>query len=494
MQAEERIGGPSVKNAGFEKTLRVAQSLTRTGALALLAVLAFSRPASAQVVISTGIQEIYDDNIFLEDDKGVPPPFVVDSQLGDPNANVIPPKQVNGHPDEDFLTDLYVGVSGAIPLTPALKTSADVKVGAIIFADNSNQSRMTLDSTLDVLTEKSLLPDPYYVEAKNVVQSRASDITAADGTATRQSQTMITSLQLGVRDVKLGTDTKAALGYTFAYNDFLGDFTFSNSDEEDLGPFANRVKVRGSDYITNGLDGTIDHTLATNLDGGVFAGVTEYTFTNVESNDLQTTQDESDLDRLEAVTGLKSTYQVSQQVSVGGSAGVNYSHLNNRPDDVTVTVIDENGVATEVSRPGQQNDTSFIFGANVNYVPDVTSLLRLAVDQTRSTDVDGNQLITRSVSLDGSKAFGDRWKLAAGGKFLQFNVGSSLSRPTERYEFTLSTQYSLTESIALSAGWNYVDQSTDKDNLSQRLVYASEDYTGNRFFIGLTAGLVGTKS
>jgi hypothetical protein len=449
--------------------------------------------AQAQVVISTGVQEVYDDNIFLEDDKGTPPPFVLDSQLGTPGSTFIPPKQVNGDPDDDFITNLYVGVSGPIPLSPHIKSAGEVKVGGLIFADNSNQDRMTLDSTLSFATEKTLLPDPYYVEVQNTVRSQASDITAADGTATRQAQTMETSLGFGVREVQLGAATKGALGYRFAYNNFLGDFTFSNADEENLGPYEDRVKVRGSDYFTNSIDGTIDHDVTDKWKAGVFAGVHDYKFTHVESNDLED-RDASDQDRIEGTTGLKTSYQISEQVSAGASAGVNYSHLNTRPDDVSITIVDEDGTTTTVERPGEQNDTAFIFGANLNYAPDPASLIRLAVDQGRNTDVDGTQIITRTASLDASKAIGDRVKLAAGGKYLQYNIGSSLSNPTDRYEFTLSAQYSLTESLALNAGWNYVNQNVDENNLSQRLLFASDDYESNRFFIGLTAGLVGTKS
>ena len=470
-----------------------AAYLLRTVMLSFICLLLATREARAQLVISTGVEEVYDDNIFLENDSGVPPPFVVDSQLGSSNTVIIPPKQVDGTLDDDFITNLYIGFSGPIPLTPYLKSSAEAKVGGIIFADNTDESRMTLDTTLDFQTEKTLLPDPWYAELKNQIQSRANDINSAEGTATRQAQTMVSSLALGVRDVKLAQATKFGLGYTFAYNDFLGDFTFSNSDELDLGPFAARVKIRGSDYITNALDSNLDQTLSEKWTAGLFAGVRNFTFTHVESSDLLP-QQTSDLDRTEFSTGVKTSYQISQQVSAGASAGLNYSHLEHRPDDVIFSVISDDGTITQVMRPGKQNDTAFIFGANLNYAPDVTSLLRLAIDQTRSTDVDGSQLITRSVSMDASKGVGDRFKLAAGGKFLQYNIGTTISDPSERYEFTLSAEYSITEALALTAGWNYVNQNVDEKNVTQRLVFASEDYEGNRFFIGLTAGLLGKKS
>ncbi len=460
----------------------------------ILAALFFPAAASAQVVISVGIQEIYDDNIFLENDNGTPPPVVIDDQLADPTVDVTPPKEVNGDPDDDFITNPYVAFSGNPMISPHWKTAMEGKVGALIFGENSDETRMTVDTIFTIDSEKSILPDPYYAGSKVAIQSRSADITAAEGTATQQAQTLLADIHLGLRDIQLATDTKMGLGYLGTYNDFLGDFTFSNRDEEELGPYEDRVELNGSDYFTNGLDFTVDNDITEKWKAGLYTGFTVFTFTSVDTSDLEDDKDEDDSDRTEFVGGLRSTYQVSEQVSIGGSAGFNQSHLQNKPDDTFITILNPDGTTTQLATEGEQDDTSFVFGANVNYAPDTASLLRLAIDQSRRTDIDGDRIITRTVTLDGSKAIGDRWRLAGGGRFLQFNIGDSLENPTDRFEVTLSAQYNLTESLALTAGWNYVNQDADDSNLEENLLFSSEDYEGNRFFIGLSMGLVGSKT
>jgi len=461
--------------------------------LVALGLLIQTRAASAQVVITAGAQEIYDDNIFLENDTGTPPPIVIDDSLSDPNLNIDPPKQADGDPDSDFITNVYLGFSGAVPLSEKIKTSAEGKVGVLIFADQSDETRFTVDTVLTADSDKTLIPEPFYVNSRVAIQSRSSDITAAEGTATKQAQTLVAALGLGARDIALAQDTKFGLGYTFAYNDFLGDFTLKNKDNEELGAFKNRVEPRGSDYFTNGVDATLDKILNPQWAAGLFAGVTNYTFTNVDSNDLAS-KDEDDLDRTDGTAGLKTSYQISEQVSAGASAAVNLSHLKNEPDPIFVTVIDDNGETTQVLKDQDSDQVSLGYGANLNYAPEPLSLFRLAVDQSQQTDIDGDRIITRSVSLDASKAIGDRFKLGAGGRFLQFNVGDSITKPTERFEVTASIQYSLTENVALTAGWNYYNQRADEDNLRERFLFASEDYEGNRVFVGISGGLVGSKS
>ena len=456
------------------------------------AILFRPAPAHAQVVITVGAQEIYDDNIFLEDDNGLPPPVVVDDALANPGSVMDPPYQANGDPDSDLITNVYVGFSGAIPITPKLKTAAEGKVGALIFADESDESRLTLDLVFTADSEPNFIPDPYYVSSRVAIESKASDITQAEGTATSQTQTLVASVGTGVRSVDVAQDTKFAAGYTLSYNNALGDFSFGNSND-DLGAFENRFETSGSDYFTNSVDSSLDRKLTDRWDAGLFAGFSQYTFTSVETNDALSVEREENLDRGELSTGLKSSYQLSQQVSMGGSAGVNVSHLDEEPAETIATIIDSDGTQRQVTITPEQDDTSFIFGANFNYAPDLASLIRLDVSQERNTDIDGDRILSRTVELDASKGWGDRFKTSASGRFIQFNVGDSLNSPTERYEVTVSLQYSLTESLALIGGWNYVDQSVDEDNVEQRLFFSSDNYTGQRVFIGISAGLVGSK-
>lgn len=450
--------------------------------------------AEAQVVLSVGAQEVYDDNVYLEDDKGVPPPFVVDQSLSDPTMHLIPPIQADGHKNDDLITNLFVSASGALPLGSALKGSAEGKVGALLFGDNTDESRMTLDGTLNITTEKTLIPAPFSLFTNHAIHSQAADITVAQGTAARQSQTYDGTLGVSASPIQLLEKTDLGVAYTFGYHAFLGDFTFNDNATEDLGPFSARFKSKGSDYLTNSLDSNLDQKLTDNWVAGLYGGVTDYVFTRVETNDIGLQDRKADdLDRTEGRVGVRSTYRVAKDLTLTGTSGVSLSHFKNAPQERTITVISDDGTETTSTFNPDQDETSFTFGGDVSYSLDPESVLKLAVDQGQRVDVDGNRLITRSVSLDAVKGFGDRWHVHAGGRFLQYNIGSTISNPTDRYEAGASVQYNLTQAIALEAGYNYTRQSTDKSNLTQRFFFDTEDYTSNRVFVGVTTGLVGTK-
>ena len=66
-----------------------------------------AQTASAQIVYSVGTQEVYDTNIFLEDDQA---PATL--QL-DKDGN--PFEQADGELNEDFISNPYVSLAGRIP-------------------------------------------------------------------------------------------------------------------------------------------------------------------------------------------------------------------------------------------------------------------------------------------------------------------------------------------------------------------------------------------
>ncbi len=441
--------------------------------------------ANAQTVLSLGVQEIYDDNIYLEDDKKVDV-----SNLPD---DFILPEQIDGDPQDDLITNVYLGASGNIPLSPYIKTAADGKIGALIFADQTDESRLILDGVLSMDSEKTLIPEPFYISFLNSIKSQSDGIGVADGTSARQSETYTLSLIMGVKDVKLAQATDLDASYSFNYNKFLEDFTFNNNADEDLGIFENRIKPRGADYFLNSLDASITHLVFENFEAGIYGGLKNYSYTKVESGSV-VEQDEDDLDRNETQTGIKTKYILSKQVTFKTNVGINYSRFKNKPQDTSGPVLQDDGTIMDVPLGVDQGDLAFIFGGELEYVPDPSALFRLAIDQSRRTDIDGDRLLTRTIGLDATKSIGDRVKLNLGGRFLQYNVGDSLKDPTERFDLTTAIQYSLTESIALSAGWNYVNQDADNQNLTQQLLNNTQDYEGNRFFIGLSTGLIGKPS
>jgi hypothetical protein len=468
--------------------------LTLMTGLFSITTFGWSTAVEAQVVISVGVQEIYDDNIYLESDTGFPPPIVIDEDLTDPEVVIDPPTQANGDPDNDLITNAYVSLSGAIPLSPKLKSAAEARVGALLFADYGDESRATLDANLSISTEKGVIPDPFTLTTNHAIKSSSNDITVASGTATRQSQAYDGNISLGAAPIALGSATNLGAAYSLGYHAFLGDFTFNEKATENLGPFEDRFEDRGSDYLTNSIDTNIDQTITENLVGGIYAGVSDIIFTSVESSNIsEETEEEDDLDRIEARTGVRSTYRLSKSLTLSGTTGVSLSRLDTEPADQTLTTVADDGTETTTVLEGQQDDLSLTFGASVAYAPDSASSIKLAVDQGQKTDIDGDRIITRSVSLDGSRAFGDRFRLRAGAMFLQYNIGDNISKPTERLEGSVSAQYNLTQTIALEIGYNYTKQDADESNTEQRFFFNTEDYESSRAFIGLTTGIVGTK-
>ncbi|MBP9837619.1 MAG: hypothetical protein KBC84_02795 [Proteobacteria bacterium] len=459
------------------------------GFFSAVSILTFINNVNAQTVVSVGVQEVYDDNIFLENGDKITLPANSVDENGNP---LVLPKQVDGEKQNDLITNAFIGASGAISyLEPYAKASTEAKLGTLIFADETDQSRLTFDGYLNLSSDKKFIPDPYYITLNNSIRSQASDITAAEGTSAKQAQTYIASLGLGVSNIKLAENTKFAAGYTLSYNDFLGDFTFNNNSEDDLGEFENRVKTRGSDYFLNAIDASVDHDITSKLSAGVYGNVNSYTYTKVETKFVEDDLEASDYDRDGFKTGVKSKYQISEQVFVDGSAGIDYNRFVNDPKGVTVLTLQGDGTVAPVEVVGEQDDLAFVFNSSVNYAPDKSSAIKLAIDQSRRTDVDGDKLITRNISLDASRSFDDRLKGSVGGRFLQYNIGDSLTNPTERYDLSASLQYALTEAIALVAGYNYTRQNADEQNRTQNLLYDTNDYTGNRVFLGISGGLVG---
>lgn len=478
-------------------TMRARSGLTQMGlglmGLGLVGLGLVPGAAEAQVAISAGVTEIYDDNIFLEDDKGVPPPFVIDDDLGDPNLVITPPEQANGDPNDDLITNVYIGASGAIPIGPAVKASAEGKVGGLIFSDNSDESRLTLDSLVKMATERSFLPEPFGAELSSRVESRSNDVTTAEGTATRQSQTHTAALDLGARGIELRPKLKFSTNYTFSYVNYLGDFTLKSKDSEELGPFEDRFEDRGSDYFSNYVGTNLDYDFTDKLAAGLYASVTDMEFTKVETNDLQQ-KEEDDLNRVDGATGVATRYQFTKDFMFDGRAGISLSHFKKQPEDIFINVVDTDGNITQLQREGDQDQTSFEFAGALNYSPSPAQTAQIRADQSQSTDVDGDRIISRSVAVSGLQGFGDRFKVLGSGRFMQYNIGDSITSPTERFDVTASLSYSVTQSVSVTAGWNYTKQSADEDNLEQTLLFNSDDYEGNRFFIGVEAGLVGTTS
>ena len=457
--------------------------------------LAVVTAASAQTVFTFGADEYYDNNIFLEDDNGVPAPVIVDSQLGQPEGNLKIPDQYDGDPNDAYITNVFVGASGAVPLSQSLVTTAAGRVGGIFVGDYSDQDRVTLDTNLSISPEQGLLPEPLNFSITDTIRSQGGNIGTANGTATQQTQTHQVGLNLGAGNMRIADKTTASLAYSFNYSQFLGAFLLDGQNDEDLGPYANQNDQNssdGSDFITNGIDGSINRNITQSWVAGLFAGVTQFTYTRVGSNVGD--EDASDLDRLDARTGIRSSYQLNEKFFINSSVGVLRTSLSNSPDQQTATVVDGDGNITEVNTTPESDQTNLIFSGGFTYIPVPSFTLITSADQFSGPDTNGNRITTRSFSVDAIKTFGDRTRAGATGRFLQFSGGDDLSGATDRYEVSTFVGYNLLQNLEIHAGWNWGIQNADDNNVAQQVQFGNGDYEFNRFFIGLTTGFVGSKS
>ena len=460
----------STKNP-LSKPLACALSLTF--ALSLLT----SADSFAQVAISATVEEIYDDNIFLEDDEGLPELTGLPPELA-----ALITKDNDGDPDSDFITHGVLSISGAIPLSRHFKTAAEARVGAFIFAEESEESRATVDSILDIEPGPSILPEPFAASFRSALQAGVSDVGIASGTAARQIQTHDASANVGVQSWPIFKDTYYSLYYTFLRHDFLGEWTFEDRDE--------RREEDGSDFISNTVGTSIDHDLTPRLSLSLRGAAQDLNFTNVEDNDGIGEKDSSDLNRKEYNASFGMEYALNEKVTFKGSVGVDFTDFEEQPSPLIDTVVNPDGSTSEVVRMVDDSETSLIFSAGVDYTPSQFTRLDFGVSQSRATDINGNRVIVRSASFNSSYSITDSLRATLGGLFSQFKEGDDLGDSEDRYEATVALRYALSRTISISLGWNYANQETGE--VFESITARSSDYESHRAFISLSAGLVGT--
>lgn len=464
----------------------------------LFAIFGLPSIALSQVVYTFSVDEYYDDNIFLEDDNGVPAPVIVDDQLGQPGQDVEIPDQYNGDPDDAYITNVSLGASGAGSLTRALRGAASGRVGGIFFGDYSDQDRLTVDSNVTINPEQGYLPEPFTFSITDTIQSRGNNVGTADGTASQQAQTHQVGLNLGATNMRLADKTSASIAYGFNYSQFLGSFLFNKQDDEDLGAYANQGnqdRDDGSDFITNGVDASINRNITENWTAGLFAGGTYFTYTRLGSEAVGDNNiSKSDLDRIDGRSGIRSFYQASDKFIINGSVGALLTNLVNNPEPFTETVVDGDGNVSEVLVSPDDQTVSLIYSGGFTYIPVPSFTTNFTVDQSAGPDINGNRITTRSANLDMVKLFGDRLRLGGGGRFIQFNGGDDLNGATDRWEASTFVSYNLLQNLAIHGGWNFGIQNTDNNSTEDAISGFGGDYKFNRFFIGLSTGFAASKS
>lgn len=432
----------------------------------------------AEVVISAGLQELYDSNIYLEDDTEIAPFPGIDPDTGE-EITIVPPESENGDPNDDLITNPSLSISGAVPISEHLDTAIEGKVGAFIFSDQTDEGRLTLDTLIKVAAKESMLNKPFYVDLASNISSHSEDVTVADGTAARQSQTHVASLNLGVSGVEIASKTDFDLGYSLARHDFLGEFLFQSRD--------NRPDEEGADYWEHIVSPVLTYHLTQTLDTHLRTEVGYLDVTTVTSNDPDP-RSADELDRLRYSASLGLSAVLSEQVRGEIEAGVDATDFR-EDQSITRTIPGSDGGLTTITEETDDNETSFTFRANLAYTPTSGTTFGIDGEQSTAIDIDGDRLLVRAFSADFSQKFGERFEFIGEGAFTQFEEDNSLSNATDRLEITTALRYSLTEALALSLGWNYATQDAGED--AGDSFFRSEDYDSHRAFISLSGGLLG---
>ena len=475
------------------KTLWLKLSLTTTFIFTfLLSSLIFYQVASAQVAITLGAQEIYDDNIYLEDDSSSLPTFITDPATRPEDVTEEDIERLDGDPTSDFITASTLSISWAIPTGKFLKTGAQGSVGALMFADHSSENRITLDSDVLMESTKELLGESLFFDVSSKFDSQSSTIGVAEGSAARQAQSHSAQFRAGEKNLPINDKVSIDAYYTLLRYDFLKEFTLDEERNDSL------IKAQGNDYLKNAFDVGVKNKFSDVLSGKLTSGVEYLSFTG--SNEIQIQQEDQqesqsitytdsakDLNRVNYNVISWLDYELSQLLKVSGKVGFESSYFNN---------IDDSGSTDSSDSSIDDNSSSLTYGLFASYTPDLKTVLSPSIEQSSGTDSTGARVLARTATFNISRKLTDSVSFVLGNRFLQFSTDDSLSKSTDRYELSTTFTVSLTDTIVLSTGVNYANQSKDSNDTSSVInemitSYGADDYKSTRFFIALSGGLVG---
>lgn len=442
--------------------------------------------------ITLGVQQSYDDNVFLENDERIPVPLIANAALEedirDGALSVFAGDETDGDPDDDFITNVFLSMATQFPqVAKYADVNVEGTVGALFFAEVENQDRLTLDAKLRANLSKELIPEPFYIGAGASLESQSNNATIAEGTAARASETLTANWRGGLERYEILDRTTFDLGYQGAYRTFLGELRFNDVEE-------GQEEEEGADYHTHTAVTGVNYSVNDRLTIGVKGSAGVQLYLSADSNDLLkggVDDGEDSLDRTNADIALEASYIASERLTFGGTVGVGYSSLHDEPGPREVTFIKKNGQAETIIVEQDGDDSSLIFSGNAGYNFAPGSVATLGLSQEISNDLDGDRIFTRAVFANLTKAFGDRFSLTLAGSYNEFSSDSDLDRGTTRFDASASGTIALTQNLSLIVGYNYITQDTEDDDLEQQLRFQSNDYDVNRVYVTLNAGLVG---
>jgi hypothetical protein len=460
-----------------------------TSYLSLVCLICFAtKDLNAQVAVGVGAQTFYDDNIFLENGENRPAPIVANSDLTQnfpAGFNTL--QNFDGEENSDIITNLYTEFSGKLPiLRQSVESNYNLRLGSVLFTEFGEQNRFTVDGQLSTSLSKNLIPEPFYLRATNAIQSTSNNLSVAAGTVTQSTQNYLISGETGVANARITRDLTYDLGYTGAYQLFLGSFYLSKDEN------ASNTEQQGTDFHSHTARTALKYQVNRSLEiGGLGQGGVQL-FTKIHEGAFgPSTQKPEDLDNLNGQLQGTSKYTLSRSFYLDGSAGFGYSKLLNDPVPRTITTIGEDGQTTsEIVTPSASN-TGLTYTGALNYAYRPGALATLGSTQGFATNLDGQRFLTRMVFGNIIETLTNDLQLTLGGRFIQFEDESDTRRNTNRMEGSISLNYHLTENTSLNCGYNYSDQKADGDALTDELRFTSPEYTSNRFFVGITSGFVG---
>jgi len=439
----------------------------------------FSENALAQVVWSTGVQEVWDSNVYLENGKATPIPE------GAPEDYKLP-DYADGKKNDDFLTNVHISASGAIPLSTDLETAMDARVGGIFFANNTSEDKFTIDSTFSTKSRETLIPAPYSLSFSNTITSGQRDLGTAGGSASRTTAANDASLTFSDDGHEIADNTKLPWSVGLSRHDFLGELLFKSRDKvvNEDGEEVETYKARGSDYFSTNVNFGVTHDYSQQTKFAFNNNVNYMLFTSAESNSENVSN--SDLNRINYTPTLSISHTPNDKMGTSASVGLNASFY---------TDPKERTLADGTIEKSDSSALSLFWSGNVSYaVAERTSLVASAM-QSAGTDIDGRRTLSRTFSLAASHSPAERVSASLSGLYTQFTRDKdSLADYTERWEAIASLNFKIMETVSLTVGYNYTVQNDPSDEVSHVSLYDTSsygDYKGSRAYISLDTGFVG---
>lgn len=418
--------------------------------------LCFISNASAQVVYSVGTQQVYDSNIFLESGSR-PEGLPEDVELFE---------EFDGKENSDFISNPYVSMAGRVDLSPKLVTAFSARLGAILFADNSRENRFAVDGMFSITPEEGVLPPHWTFFITEALTSQANAVGIAQGATTRQGQLNTISIGGGLNNYEITSRNRVSATLSSSRQDFLGQFLFSSNDG------AERQEIQGVDSFNHSFSTRVDHQFSERFSIFGANNLNYFDATGGESNSLGGF-DVNDQDRLNNSISVGVMYRLSDKLQAGASVGNDLSRFSNNNSPVGLN--------------RDKTQSNLFYGANLNYLVSERAVLGLNIMQSGASDIDGSRIIIRTAGLNGSYMFSNQLSGMLSGVFSQFDRGDSLSNSTDRYEALANLRYSVTDYLALSAGYSYVKQEAAS---SSAQLFNGGEFDGHRAFVSIDTGFM----